>query len=55
MEWSTHQVEATALPRTLRHYDRIGLLSSRTSWGLQSTRALIRLQQIWYYANWACH
>src|SRR5699024_10829602 len=52
MEWSTHQVvEATGITsRTLRHYDRIGLLlPSRTGAGglrYYNQQALIRLQQI---------
>ena len=52
MEWSTHQVvEATGITsRTLRHYDRIGLLlpSHTGAGGLRyyNQQALIRLQRI---------
>lgn len=52
MEWSTHQVvEATGMTsRTLRHYDRIGLLTpTRTGAGglrYYDQLALVRLQRI---------
>lgn len=52
MEWSTHQVvESTGITsRTLRYYDRIGLLTpSRTGHGglrYYDQRALVRLQRI---------